>query len=67
METLRNPDTVIRELNDLNRLIEDTHETIRQFPTDRLLQLALQQDEHRKQSLLKELHQSLTAYLHEVA
>lgn len=67
METPRNPDTVIRELNDLNRLIEYTTETIRQFPNDQVLQLALRQDEHRKQSLLKELHQSLTVYLHEIA
>jgi hypothetical protein len=67
MDTPRNPDTIIRELNDLSRLSENTHATLQQFPDDRLLQLALRQDEHRKRSLMKELHQSLTAYLHEVA
>lgn len=67
METPRNPDTIIRELNDLSRLMENTHETLQQFPNDRLLRLALRQGEYRKRSLMKELHQSLTIYLHEVA
>lgn len=67
METPRNSDTVILELNDLNRLIENTTETIRQFPNDQMLQLALRQNEHRKQSLLKELHQSPTVCRHEIA
>lgn len=45
MNTPRNPDTIIRELNDLSRLVENTHTTLEQFPEDRLLQLALRQDE----------------------
>lgn len=61
----RNPDIIIREINDLNQLIEHTQVTLQQFPDDKLLQIALQQDLHRKKNLAKELHLSLSIYLYQ--
>ncbi len=48
MKEPRNPDVIIKEINELNHLIENTQATLRQFPEDKLLQVALQQDLHRK-------------------
>jgi len=67
MKEPRNPDVIIQEINDLNHLIEHTQVTLRQFPNDKLLQLALQQDQHRKKNLAKELHLSLSIYLYQFA
>lgn len=63
----RNPDIIIREINDLNHIIEHTQVTLRQFPDDKLLQIALQQDLYRKKNLAKELHLSLSIYLYQFA
>ncbi len=62
----RDPDTIIREINDLNQVIAHTQKTLQQFPDDQLLQIALQQDQHRKKTLAKELHLSLTLYLYQL-
>ena len=62
MKEPRNPDIIIQEINELNHLIEHTQSTLRQFPDDKLLQVALQQDQHRKKNLAKELHLSLYLY-----
>ena len=64
MKEPRNPDVIIQEINELNHLIEHTQATLRQFPDDKLLQVALQQDLHRKKNLAKELHLSLSLYLY---
>ena len=50
MKEPRNPDVIIKEINELNHLIENTQATLRQFPEDKLLQVALQQDLHRKKT-----------------
>ncbi len=65
MKEPRNPDVIIQEINELNHLIEHTQATLRQFPEDKLLQIALQQDLHRKKNLAKELHLSLSLYLYQ--
>jgi hypothetical protein len=65
MKEPRNPDVIIQEINELNHLIEHTQATLRQFPDDKLLQVALQQDLHRKKNLAKELHLSLSLYLYQ--
>lgn len=49
----RHPDIIIREINDLNRVIEHGQEMIRSFPNVKLLPIALQQDEYRKKQLAK--------------
>jgi len=67
MKEPRNPDVIIREINDLNRIIEHTQETLIAFPNDKLLQTALQQDQFRKKNLAKELHLSLSIYLYQFA
>ena len=48
MKEPRNPDVIIKEINELNHLIENTQATLRQVPEDKLVQVALQQDLHRK-------------------
>jgi hypothetical protein len=65
MKEPRNPDVIIEEINELNRLIEHTQVALRQFPDDKLLEVALQQDLHRKKNLAKELHLSLSLYLYQ--
>ena len=65
MKEPRNPDVIIQEINELNHLIEHTQATLRQFPEDKLLEVALQQDLHRKKNLAKELHLSLSLYLYQ--
>lgn len=67
MKEPRNPDIIIREINDLNRIIEHTQKTLLAFPDDKLLQTALQQDGYRKKNLAKELHLSLSIYLYQFA
>lgn len=37
----RHPDIIIREINELNRVIEHSQEMIRSFPNDKLLPIAL--------------------------
>lgn len=61
----RNPDIIIREINDLNQIISQSEQLSQQFPADGLLQLALKQDQHRKKQLAKELHLSLSIYLYQ--
>lgn len=63
----RKTDIIVRELNDLNRVIEHTQETLKKFPEDKLLLVALQQDEYRKKNLAKELHLSLSIFLYQFA
>lgn len=65
MKEPRNPDVIIQEINELNHLIEHTQAMLRQFPNDRLLEVALQQDQYRKKNLAKELHLSLSLYLYQ--
>ncbi|MCU0392896.1 MAG: hypothetical protein MUE81_17440 [Thermoflexibacter sp.] len=72
METLspitpRKPELIIREINELMKVIEHTQSMMSQFPTDRLLQLASEQDQFRKKQLMKELHLSLMLYLYYMA
>lgn len=61
----RDPDTIIREISDLNEVIAQSELLLQQFPTDKLQQLAIQQDQHRKKKLAKELHLSLSIYLYQ--
>lgn len=63
----RHPDIIIREINELNRVIEHSQEKIRSFPNDKLLPIALEQDQYRKKQLAKELHLSLSIYLYSFA
>jgi hypothetical protein len=63
----RKTEIIVRELNDLNHLIEHTEEALRKFPEDRLLQTALIQDQMRKKNLAKELHLSLSIFLYQFA
>ena len=67
MKEPRQTDVIVRELNDLNRIIEHTKETLIKYPEDKLLQIALQQDEFRKKNLAKELHLSLSIFLYQFA
>lgn len=63
----RNSDKIILEINELNQVIENTEKLLQEFPQDKLLQAALQQDQHRKRNLAKELHLSLSLYLYQFA
>jgi hypothetical protein len=63
----RKTEIIVRELNDLNHLIEHTEEALRKFPEDRLLQTALIQDQMRKTNLAKELHLSPSIFLYQFA
>jgi len=61
----RDPDTIIREINDLNQVILQSEQLLKKFADDELMQLALKQDQHRKKRLAKELHLSLSLYLYQ--
>lgn len=61
----RDPDTIIREINDLNQVISQSEQLLKKFPDDELLQLALKQDQQLKKKLAKELHLSLSIYLYQ--
>ena len=63
MIELRDPDTIIREINDLNQVILQSEQLLKKFPDDKLMQLASMQDQHRKKKLAKKLHLSLSLYL----
>lgn len=63
----RDSDSIISELNELNQVIENTQKLSLQFPEDKMLKVALQQDQHRKKNLAKELHLSLSIYLYQFA
>lgn len=61
----RDPDTIIREINDLNQVISQSEQLLKKFADDELMQLALKQDQQRKKRLAKELHLSLSLYLYQ--
>jgi len=61
----RDPDTIIREINDLNQVILQSEQLLKKFADDELMQLASMQDQHRKKKLAKELHLSLSLYLYQ--
>jgi hypothetical protein len=64
MKEPREPERIIQELHDLNKLIVDSKAISTKYPNDKLLALAIRQDEHRQRILLKELHLALSLYLY---
>ncbi|MEZ4927570.1 MAG: hypothetical protein R3A50_14920 [Saprospiraceae bacterium] len=58
----RKPEIVTREIQDLDKMILSSSELLFQFPKDDLLRLNIEQLEHRKSELLKELEISLEFY-----
>ena len=64
MKEPRQSQTIIEELHDLNQLIADSKRLLQTHPSDKLLLLAVKQDEQRQKMLLKELHLSLSLYLY---
>jgi len=59
---MRQPDIIVGEIHDLDKIIISTNELIYQFPDDNILSLNLEQTEYRKNLLLKELDESLGYY-----
>jgi hypothetical protein len=64
MKEPRASELIIEELHDLNNLIADSKQLLLKHPDDKLLELAVRQDELRRKLLLKELHLSLSLYLY---
>ncbi len=67
MKEPREAETIIEELHDLNELITQSKKLLVNYPTDKLMALAVSQDEYRRRQLLKELHLSLSVYLYHTA
>jgi hypothetical protein len=65
MQTPRNPDTLVAELQVVNQLLMNHRAMQSKHPEDQLLSLSNQQFEHRRKLLLKELHLSLSVYFTE--
>ena len=53
MKEPRQSQTIIEELHDLNQLIVDSKRLVQMHPSDKLLLLAVKQDEQRQKMLLK--------------
>lgn len=65
MQEPRHPDTLVAELDELNRLLANHRQMQVKYPTDTLLTLSLKQYEYRRTQLLKELHLSLSLFFTE--
>ncbi|GAB3944501.1 hypothetical protein GCM10028805_12110 [Spirosoma harenae] len=62
MQNPHHPDTLVAELDELNRLLANHRQLQAKYSSDSLLTVSLKQYEHRKTQLLKELHLSLSLY-----
>jgi hypothetical protein len=56
---MRKPETIAREIADVEKLAATAQDFAGRFPDDQYLQLNLREFEHRKQRLLAELQESL--------
>ncbi len=65
MQTPRNPDVIVAELQKVNQLLDNHRQMQVKYPDDALLNLSGQQFDYRRKLLLKELHLSLSVYFTE--
>ena len=64
MKEPRAAEIIMSELQALSQLMTQTKALLVQHPDNKLMALALRQDEYRHRQLLNELHLSLNLYLY---